>query len=306
VTSLDQVASWIASARSVVVLTGAGISTESGIPDFRGPDGVWTRDPRAERLSNIGYYIADARVRRESWLRRADHPAWGARPNAGHRALADLERAGRLHLLITQNIDGLHLAAGTSPDRLIEIHGTIRDTACLSCGDRRPMPATLDRVRAGEPDPPCLVCGGILKSATVSFGQNLDPLLLARAEAAADGCDLFLAVGTSLTVYPVARLPERALGGSGRLAIVNAQPTLLDDRAHAVVRGLAGDLLPQLVAGLGEDLHRRQAGDTGSIGHHEPAHPARRPRPARRTRDERSGHHRLHGRPCHRWCRRRR
>jgi len=252
-TKLDEVAGWIAAAGSTVVLTGAGISTESGIPDFRGPDGVWTRDPAAERLSNIGYYIADARVRRESWQRRAEHPAWSAEPNAAHRAVVDLERAGHLDLLITQNIDGLHSAAGTSPDRLIEIHGTIRDTACLRCGDRRPMPETLDRVRAGEVDPPCLECGGILKSATVSFGQNLDPRDLGRAEAASSAAGLFLAVGTSLTIYPVGRLPELALAGGSRLVILNAEPTPLDERAHAVLRGRAGDLLPKLVTSPARD-----------------------------------------------------
>lgn len=246
-TSLDDVAGWIGAARSVVALTGAGISTESGIPDFRGPDGLWKRDPRAERLSNIGYYIADARIRRESWQRRVEHPAWGAKPNAGHRALVDLERAGRLDLLVTQNIDGLHLAAGTDPDRLVEIHGTIRETACLSCGERRPMRQTLGRVRAGEADPSCLACGGILKSATVSFGQNLDPVLLRRADDAAATCDLFLAIGTSLTVYPVARLPELALEAGARLAIVNAEATPLDGRADAVLRGRAGEILPALV-----------------------------------------------------------
>ena len=246
-TSIPDVAGWIGDARSVVALTGAGISTESGIPDFRGPNGVWTRDPRAERLSNIGYYIADAQVRRESWRRRAEHPAWGAHPNAGHRALVDLERAGRLGLLVTQNIDGLHLAAGTDPGRLVEIHGTIRETACLACGDRRPMRDTLDRVRGGEADPPCLACGGILKSATVSFGQNLDPALIDRTEDAAATCDLFLAIGTSLTVYPVARLPEIALEAGARLVIVNAEPTPLDGRAHVLLRGQAGELLPALV-----------------------------------------------------------
>jgi NAD-dependent deacetylase len=249
-TSIPDVAGWIRDAHLVVALTGAGISTESGIPDFRGPNGVWTRDPRAERLSNIGYYIADAQVRRESWQRRAEHPAWGARPNAGHRALVDLERAGRLALLVTQNIDGLHLAAGTDPDRLVEIHGTIRETACLTCGDRRPMRETLDRVRGGEADPPCLACGGILKSATISFGQNLDPDLLARAEEASGAADLFLAIGTSLTVYPVARFPELALAGGGRLVILNAEPTPLDDRAHAVLRGRAAAILADLVANL--------------------------------------------------------
>jgi NAD-dependent deacetylase len=247
VSQLDEVAAWLRTARRIVVLTGAGISTDSGIPDFRGPDGVWTRDPRAERLSNIGYYVADAAVRRESWQRRLAHPAWAAVPNAGHLALARLERSGRLDTLVTQNIDGLHLAAGTSAERLIEIHGSMRESVCLACGDRQPMQATLGRVRAGDLDPACLRCGGILKSATVSFGQNLDPDDLARAEAAADRADVFLAVGTSLTVYPVAWLPERTLAAGGRVVIVNAEATPLDDRAHAVLRGRIVDLLPALL-----------------------------------------------------------
>lgn len=247
-TTLDEVAAWVRHARSVVALTGAGISTESGIPDFRGPDGVWTRDPASERLSNIGYYVADGQIRRESWRRRAEHPAWTAEPNAGHRALARLERAGRLDLLVTQNVDGLHLAAGSSPHRLIEIHGTIRETACLRCGDRRPMLEVIERVRSGEPDPACDVCGGILKSATVSFGQDLDVGLLARAEEAAAACDLFLAIGTSLTVYPVARLPELALASGARLVIVNLEPTPLDERADGILRGGCGDLLDRLVS----------------------------------------------------------
>ncbi|HEX2883077.1 MAG TPA: Sir2 family NAD-dependent protein deacetylase [Candidatus Limnocylindria bacterium] len=246
--SFDEVAAWLRRARSVVALTGAGISTESGIPDFRGPNGLWTRDPGSERLSNIGYYVADANIRRESWRRRAEHPAWTAEPNAGHRAMARLEQAGRLELLITQNVDGLHLAAGTSPERLIEIHGTIRETSCLGCGDRRPMLGVIERVRRGEPDPPCEVCGGILKSATVSFGQNLDATLLSRAEEAAAACDLFLAIGTSLTVYPVARLPELAMEFGARLVIVNAEPTPLDERADAVLRGSCGVILDRLVS----------------------------------------------------------
>jgi len=250
VSTLPEVAAWLAAAHSTVVLTGAGVSTDSGIPDFRGPDGIWTRDPRAERLSNIGYYVADPAIRRESWLRRLDHPAWDARPNEAHQALAALATAGRIELLITQNIDGLHLAAGTPPERLIEIHGSIRESVCLACGDRRPMTDTLDRVRAGDPDPACLACGGILKSATISFGQNLDPDLLARAEAASADADLFLAIGTSLTVYPVARFPELARAGRGRLVIVNAEPTPLDDRAHAVLRGRAAPILAELVASL--------------------------------------------------------
>ena len=248
--AIAEVAAWLHASRTTVVLTGAGVSTESGIPDFRGPDGIWTRDPSAERLSNIGYYVADPQVRRESWRRRVEHPAWGAVPNDAHRALAELDRAGRISLLVTQNIDGLHLAAGSSPARLIEIHGSIRESACLACGDRRPMPETLERVRAGDPDPACLACGGILKSATVSFGQNLDPELLERADAAAAASDLFLAIGTSLSVYPVARLPELALAGGARLVIVNAEPTPLDDRAHAILRGTAGEILSAVVTAL--------------------------------------------------------
>ncbi len=245
---LRELAAWIRRANRVVMLTGAGVSTESGIPDFRGPNGIWTRDPRAERLSNIGYYIADASIRREAWRRRAEHPAWDARPNAAHLAIVDLERAGHLDLVVTQNIDGLHLLAGTSPERLVEIHGSIRESACLACGDRRPMTEVLGRVRGGEEDPSCEACGGILKSATVSFGQNLDPADLARAQSAAVGADLFLVVGTSLTVYPVAALPELTLGSGGRVVIVNAEPTALDDRADLVLRGSAGEVLSGLAA----------------------------------------------------------
>ena len=248
---LEELSGWLRGASSVVMLTGAGVSTESGIPDFRGPNGIWTRDPRAERLSNIGYYIADAALRREAWRRRADHPAWDARPNAAHHAIAELEHGGHVDLLVTQNIDGLHLLAGSSPDRLVEIHGSIRESACLTCGDRRPMIDILARVRGGEEDPPCEVCGGILKSATVSFGQNLDPSDLARAREAAAGADVFIAVGTSLTVYPVAALPDLTLAGGGRLVIINAEPTPLDDRAHLVVRGGVQEILPRLLTLLG-------------------------------------------------------
>ena len=245
---LTQVAGWLRRAERVVVLTGAGISTESGIPDFRGPQGVWTRDPKAEARADIRFYVSDPKVRRQAWQGRLNHPARDAQPNAGHRALAELERQGRLLLLITQNIDGLHLAAGSSLERTVEIHGTMRDYVCLDCGARGPMAEALERVRAGEEDPACGDCGGILKSATISFGQSLVPADLARAEEAAAACDLFLAIGTSLTVYPVAWLPERALRAGARLVIINAEPTPLDDRAHAVLRGLIGEILPDLVA----------------------------------------------------------
>jgi NAD-dependent deacetylase len=244
---LEPIASWLRNAQRVVALTGAGISTESGIPDFRGPQGVWTKDPKAEKLSHLRYYMADREVRVLAWKSRLEHPTWTAAPNAGHIALAKLEQRGALDTLITQNIDGLHQAAGNSADSLIEIHGTMKDVVCMSCGSRSPMERALDRVRAGEEDPECKSCGGILKSATISFGQSLVAEDLESARAAAATCDVFLAVGTSLAVYPVAYLPQTALDAGARLVIFNGEPTPYDDRAHAVVRAPLGDALGTLV-----------------------------------------------------------
>lgn len=241
-------ARWLGEAGTVTVLSGAGISTDSGIPDFRGPQGVWTRDPSAQALSTIDAYLADPQVRRRSWQARLAHPVWQARPNPGHHALAELERSGRLRAIITQNIDGLHQAAGSSPDRVIEIHGTAHWSACLSCGRRTPMPEVLERVQAGEEDPPCRDCGGLQKSATISFGQSLDPDVLAAATAASRACDLFLAVGTSLSVYPAAGLCDLALAAGARLVVVNAEPTPYDRVAHAVIREPLGEVLTRLVA----------------------------------------------------------
>jgi NAD-dependent deacetylase len=236
--------------RQIVALTGAGISTESGIPDFRGPQGVWTQNPKAERLSDIRYYMADPEVRRLSWQQRLAHPAWHAKPNAGHLALVALEHSGRLHALVTQNIDGLHQRAGNSPARVVEVHGTMREVMCMSCEWRGPMQATLDRVRAGEEDPPCMECGGILKSATISFGQQLVPEVIERAMRAAGESDLLLAIGTSLNVYPIAGAVPIAKSAGARVVIVNAEPTAMDDLADAVLRGATGEILPQLVLDL--------------------------------------------------------
>jgi NAD-dependent deacetylase len=241
------VAAWIASADQVTVLTGAGISTESGIPDFRGPNGVWTKDPTAVRLADIDSYLASPELRRQAWQERLHHPAWEARPNAGHRALVHLERAGKLRALITQNIDGLHQAAGSSPERVLELHGTIHRCRCLECGHETPMQEQLDRVRAGELDPPCARCGGIQRSATVAFGQSLDPSVLRAARAAAEACDVFLVVGTSLRVSPASHLCADALRAGARLVIVNAEPTEYDPAAAAVLRDPIGDVLPAIV-----------------------------------------------------------
>jgi NAD-dependent deacetylase len=241
------VAAWLRQATRVMVLTGAGISTESGIPDFRGPNGVWTKNPRAERLSDIRYYMADRSIRVEAWKMRLERAASTATPNAGHLALAQLERKGKLQTLVTQNVDGLHLEAGSSPDVVIEIHGSMREVVCMSCGVRAPMEHALERIRGGEDDPPCLACGGILKSATISFGQSLDADDLQRAQSAAAGCQLFMAVGTSLAVYPAANLPAIARASGARLVIINAEPTAYDADADAVFDQPIGTLVPAIV-----------------------------------------------------------
>ncbi|MGI5177921.1 SIR2 family NAD-dependent protein deacylase [Dactylosporangium sp. CA-152071] len=243
---MRNLAAWI-DAGSVVALTGAGISTDSGIPDFRGPDGVWTRDPEAMKLSSIDHYVADPQVRRRAWQERLHNPAWTAEPNAAHHALADLERAGKVTAVITQNIDGLHQRAGAS--NVIELHGTLSQTECLTCAERRPMPDTLARVTAGDPDPACLSCGGLLKSATISFGQSMHlPTLEAAAEAAM-GCDVLLAIGTSLTVHPAAGLVDVAHKSGSMVVIINAAETPYDPIAHLLVRDPIGEVLPRLVAG---------------------------------------------------------
>jgi NAD-dependent deacetylase len=235
-------------ARRVTVLTGAGISTDSGIPDFRGPQGVWTKNPAAERTSTLDHYLQDPDVRQLSWQQRLDSPAWTAEPNPGHAALVELEQQGRLVALITQNIDELHQQAGNDPSLVIEMHGTMRRVVCWDCGDEGPMDTALARVRAGESDPPCLGCGGILKSATISFGQALDPQTVARAEAAADNCEVFLAVGSSLAVYPAAGLVPRARHAGAEVIVLNAEPTPFDGIACAVLRGSISKVLPVLVA----------------------------------------------------------
>jgi NAD-dependent deacetylase len=246
--AVDRARDLVAGAGRIVVLTGAGISTDSGIPDFRGPNGVWTRNPEAEKYSTIQYYLADPELRQRAWLHRLDNPAWTAEPNPGHLALVDLERSGRLDLLVTQNIDGLHQAAGSDPGRVVEMHGSIREAHCVDCDWQGSMGPVLDRVRRGEVDPPCEVCGGILKSTTVFFGENLRPDDLDRAFAAAGECDLFVAVGTTLSVFPVARLVPAAVAAGAPVVIINGGPTEQDGAAEVLLQGPIGDLLPAVIA----------------------------------------------------------
>jgi NAD-dependent deacetylase len=247
VSGVPTIAGLLRDAQRIVVLTGAGISTASGIPDFRGPQGVWTKDPAAEKRATIQHYVADPEHRKRVWRGRVEGDVWQGEPNAGHYALAELERRAALHTLITQNVDGLHHLAGNSPEKIVEIHGNVRDVKCLSCDWHGPMEETVDRVRAGEEDPKCLVCGGMLKAATISFGENLVPADLHRSQLAAAECDLFVAVGTSLVVYPVAGLPELALRNDARLVVVTGEETPYDHVAEVVVRDRLEAVLPAIV-----------------------------------------------------------
>ena len=247
---MDQITTvrrFIENASSVVVLTGAGISTDSGIPDFRGPQGVWTKNPEAEKMATIQHYMADPDIRKRAWKSRLETFARDLAPNAGHLALVTLEQRGKLDTLITQNVDGLHVKAGSSPHRVIEIHGTVREVMCMACGERAPMERAMARVRAGEEDPACRTCGGILKSATISFGQGLVQDDLARAEQAARHCSLMMAIGTKLSVWPIAGVVPVAKEAGARVVILNAEPTEMDAMADVVMRGSISDLLPQIV-----------------------------------------------------------
>ena len=237
----------LADAERVVVLTGAGISTDSGIRDFRGPNGLWTKDPEAEKLATLHHYVSDAAIRAKAWRRRLETLSTTYEPNAGHHALVRLEQRGALDTLITQNVDGLHLRAGSTRDRLVEIHGTTSDVMCLDCDDRAPIEKALDRVRAGEDDPACRSCGGILKTATISFGQGLVADDLARADAAARRADLMLAVGTTLGVYPIANVVPLAKAHGAPVVIVNGGPTEMDDLADVRIEGSISDVLPALI-----------------------------------------------------------
>ncbi|CAL9602213.1 SIR2 family NAD-dependent protein deacylase [Streptomyces albus] len=232
----------------VAFLTGAGISTDSGIPDYRGPQGVWRKDPEAEKLVTYDHYMTDPDVRRRSWLMRGESPVWRARPNAAHEAVARLEAAGVPVRVITQNVDGLHQAAGVPARKVLELHGNARSVVCTACGARSTMADALKRVAAGEEDPDCLACGGILKSATVMFGQALDAEVLGEAMAVARACEIFYAVGTSLQVQPAASLAGLAAEHGARLVVVNAEPTPYDALADEVVRDPIGTALPRLLA----------------------------------------------------------
>jgi len=248
--TIEDLVEFLEISRNIVVLTGAGASTESGIPDFRGPDGIWKRYPPATYQD----FISKPEARQRYWeLRRAlGGQVQRAKPNPTHEALAELERLGILSGIITQNFDGLHQEAGNSPERVIELHGTARWAACTLCGTRSSMNDLQQRVEAGETDPQCALCGGYLKAATILFGQRIPRAELDRAIALTRECDLFLVIGSSLRVSPASRLPWLAVERGTPLLILNREPTPLDRQADIVLHASAGETMARVIARLRE------------------------------------------------------
>jgi len=248
---------WIEQATGIVGFTGAGISTESGIPDFRSPNGVWARN----RTVYFDEFVRNEHDRIEYWRQKSE--GWpgmrDARPNAGHLAFTELARRGKLKAMITQNIDGLHQASGLDSTLIHELHGNGTVAGCLSCGDRTPMDEAIERIQQGERAPRCRRCDGLLKPATISFGQTMPMEVLANCQRAAESCDLFLAVGSSLVVYPAAALPVVAKRAGARLIILNRTATPIDELADLVIRDEIGKALPAL-AGVETS---KQAGGSG-------------------------------------------
>ncbi|MBC6460646.1 SIR2 family NAD-dependent protein deacylase [Actinomadura sp. HBU206391] len=249
----ERVPHWAQGVSRIAALTGAGISTDSGIPDYRGPEGVWTRDPGMEELFTHQRYVSDGEVRRRFWQTRGGLYRPDARPNAAHRALAELEATGSALRILTQNVDGLHQKAGSTPRKVLELHGGMATVICLRCGAKTSTDDALARVEAGEADPACHDCGGILQPSIIMFGQLLDQAVLAHAAAIARASQLFLSIGSSLMVEPAAGLCRVAVESGARLVIVNRDPTPYDDLATEIIREPIGDAVPRLCAMLAAD-----------------------------------------------------
>ena len=250
----------VRSAEHLVALTGAGISTESGIPDYRGPGGVWERNAPP----TLSGFRESAEMRRRYWEERRERyqALRETEPNAGHISLARLQASGRLSELITQNIDGLHQKAGSDPERTVELHGSAHRVRCLDCATTWDAQRIQTRLE-WEPLPACEVCGGMLRAATVLFGEAMPELPLRRAFAAAKRCDTMLVVGSSLVVQPAARLPEVAVASGARLAIVNNEPTPLDGLATVIVRAGAGAVLQAVADAVLEESQEGSGWQTG-------------------------------------------
>jgi NAD-dependent deacetylase len=242
---IERIAELILQSRRVVVFTGAGVSTESGIPDFRSPGGIWTRYNPSD--FTFQKFISDPEARKKAWGLYRELWQRNAQPNPAHYAIAELEKLGKLDCVITQNIDFLHQKAGNSEQNVIELHGTIRWVICLDCGKRYPFEEIKQRLDRGEESPSCGECGGMLKTATISFGQAMPVREMREAEHHSRNCDLFIVVGSSLVVYPAAYMPVYALESGAKLVIINATPTSLDPQAEVVVHARAGEVLPRVV-----------------------------------------------------------
>lgn len=246
--AIEEIGGWIAAAQRVVFFTGAGISTDSGIPDFRGPNGLWTKNPLAERTSTLSYYLRDPEVRKVAWQTRARNIDRQMQPNDGHRAIADVHSMGVLSAVVTQNVDGLHQAAGLPDELVVEVHGTGKYGRCWECGDRRPMDEFVRRVIAGDEDPHCELCGGVVKSDAILFEQSLVPEVIDRAFQEAAACDVLIAVGSTLQVTPANGVVPEARANGARVAIVNGEPTVMDGYAHRVVVSSITPALQAIVA----------------------------------------------------------
>jgi NAD-dependent deacetylase len=241
----DDLRKLIERSKRAVVFTGAGISTESGIPDFRSPGGVWSKN----RVIYFDEFVRSREARVEAWTRLFDGRGMlkNATPNAGHRAVSRLVEAGKVSDVITQNIDGLHQASGVPAERVIEVHGNATYAKCLSCGTRHEFDEIEPVFQATKEPPSCKACGGVVKSATISFGQAMPEEEMERAAEAALACDLFLAIGSSLVVYPAAGLPIAAKRGGAKLVILNRDPTELDHMADLVINAEIGPTLAKVV-----------------------------------------------------------
>jgi NAD-dependent deacetylase len=245
--SIETVSEWIAQARRIIVFTGAGVSTESGIPDFRSAGGLWDRyDPDEFRFRR---FLESEETRKKYWKMHTEiyELFTKVRPNVAHEACVELDRLGRLECVITQNVDNLHVEAGLAPDKVIEIHGNALQVGCLECDARHPRSEVQRWLEAGEEVPLCRKCGGLLKPRTISFGQGMPVEEMQEAEARMKRCDLFIVIGSSLVVYPAADMPVRAKGNGARLVIINMTPTPFDEQADVVIYGKAGEAMGQIL-----------------------------------------------------------
>jgi len=244
---LEQISQWIISSRRIVIFVGAGLSTESGIPDFRSPGGVWDRyDPEDFYFQN---FVSSEASREKYWQMATEmyEPMKKARPNLAHLAIAEMERLGKLDCVVTQNIDGLHFKAGNSEDKVIQLHGTAMVVSCLTCGKRYDRDEIQERLRKGVKVPYCDTCGGPLKPATISFGQSMPERETQEAYHRSSLSDLFIVIGSSLVVQPAASMPLLAKRNGAKLVIINRDPTPYDDMADLVIHGQAGPIMDSIL-----------------------------------------------------------